>query len=107
MTVIALQKPEDEPVNRPEGERIAVLEAQQSAMQAQIDRLIALEITFAKWAAAQEHKNALREREHLEGREDLRDLWAWVRWSVDRAIPLIALLLAAYVIVYLGNGDAP
>ena len=96
-----------EPVSKPEGERIAVLEAQQSAMQAQIDRLIALEITFAKWAAAQEHKNALREREHMEGREDQRDLWAWVRWGLDRSIPLIALLLSAYVIVYLRNGDAP
>ena len=105
--MIALQKPEEDPVSKPDGERIAVLEAQQEAMKAQLDRLVALEITFAKWAAAQEHRNALREREHLEGRENIRDLWAWVRWGVDRAIPLIALLLAAYVIVYLGNGGAP
>ena len=107
MTVIALQKAEDEPVSRTDLERIAVLEAKQEATDAQIARLVALEVTFARWAAAQEERNALKEREHLEGREDTRDLWAWVRWSVDRAIPLIALLLAAYVIVYLGNGDAP
>ena len=104
--VIHLQADRGEEV-RPDNERIAVLEAQQEAMKAQIDRLVALEITFAKWAAAQEHRNALREREHSEGREDIRDLWAWFRWGVDRAIPLVALLLAAYVIVYLGNGDAP
>ena len=104
MAVIASQKAKDERVSKPDGERIAVLEAQQEAMKAQLERLVSLEITFAKWAAAQEHRNALREREHMEGRENLRDLWAWVRWSVDRALPLMAILLAAYVIVYLGNG---
>ena len=104
MTVIALQKPEDERVSKPEVERLAVLETKVEMLEKVVERLVAVEIQMARLADAQEIRNRMREREHMEGRENLRDLWAWVRWSVDRAIPLIALLLAAYVIVYLGNG---
>ena len=80
--------------DRPDGERIAVLETQVAAQQLQIDRLIALEVTMAKWAEAQEVRNAIQRQMHDEEREDRWQVW--LRWAVTPGLPLAAMMLWAW-----------
>lgn len=85
-------------------ERLAIVETRLDALEKVVERLTAVELQIARLAQAQEYRNQLRDRDHIEGREDMRDMWAWLRWCIDRAVPLVALLLAAYIITQGGNG---
>ena len=87
-------------IERPDGERIAVLETRIAAHQAQIDRLVALEVTMAKWAAAQEERNEIQRQRHDEEREDRWQVW--LRWAVTPGLPLAAMILWAWKAI---NGE--
>ena len=100
---LTLMPQEEGEMTKSEVERIAVLEAQVGHIKETLDRVVSLEAQVVRLAQAQEARNELRDREHVEGREDMRDFWTWFRWGVDRAVPLVALLLAAYIITQGGG----
>lgn len=99
LAVVTAEESEAAPVTRPDSERIAVLETEVGHLKDTLARVVSLEAQVVRLAQAQEERNRLREQEHTDARESSRDLGMWLRWGVDRAVPLIALLLAAYIVV--------
>ena len=99
MNVVSMQAGDEGTMTKSELERIATLEAQVEHLKQTIDRVISLEAQVVRLAQAQEQRNRLREREHTEDREDRRDFGFWLRWGIDRAVPLVALLALAYITI--------
>ena len=105
MSVVDMKSDGGAAMTKPDGERIATLEARVDNIDRTLERVVSLESQVVRLAQAQEARNRLRERDHAEEREDMRDFWVWFRWAVDRAVPLVALLLAAYVIVSMSRAQ--